>query len=173
MSIHLGVKEGLSLLEQNSEMEMILERALNGAGHFIALGRPGEALGAGRLPATEGAWQDNVALLINAAVLCIVIPSANPGTQWEIRRIVQSGHLGKCCIVMPSAIGKKSSADDWRAARDALADVLRLPEYRETGGNVSIFCQHRFGPSVSEAIAMGIQALFPELPRWDVDAGPS
>lgn len=120
LDLRIGVQESVSLFEQNSEFEMYLEQALRGAGHFIALGRPGETLGAGRLPSTEEGWRDSVALLIDAATLCIVIPSAQPGTQWEIRHIVQSAHLEKCCILMPPAIGQDSHAQEWNAARAAL-----------------------------------------------------
>jgi hypothetical protein len=181
--MNVGIGENASLFEQNSDMELVLEHALHGAGHFIALGRPGEALGAGRLLTTEAEWRNSVTLLIEAASLCIVIPSAQPGTQWELRHIVQNGHLEKCCILMPPAFGKASSANEWQAARAALADVLSLPEYQPNGG----MFRYRTVPGVDpeapvltrtpnsacEALALTVQALFPELPKWQVEAPPA
>lgn len=180
LRVELGVKEGASLFEQNSEMETIIEHALRGAGHFVALGRPGEALGAGRLPTAEAEWQDSVRLLINAATLCIVIPSAASGTQWEIRHIVQTGQLEKCCILMPPGVGKSSYAEEWSGARAALSDILPLPEYQPTGWMFRCHADTGAGlpppPTIAgvpssppEAFAMMIQALFPELPQWKVE----
>jgi hypothetical protein len=184
LGFHIGVQESVSLFEQNSEIETHLEQALRGAGHFIALGRPGEALGAGRLSTAETEWKDSATLLINAATLCIIIPSAHPGTQWEIRHIVQSGHLEKSCILMPPAVGQNSYAREWNAARAALADILPLPEYQANG---AIFrCSANTDGTSSQPPAMPptpssfpqlfaimIQALFPELPRWKVEADHS
>ncbi|MGR8965719.1 hypothetical protein [Rhizobium leguminosarum] len=124
VNFNIGIRENASLFEQNSEFETHLEQAVRRAGHFIALGRPGEALGAGRLPTDEAEWQESVSLLIKAATLCIVIPGDRPGMLWEIRHIVQTGYLEKSCILMPAAFGECSYAYEWEAARMALADVL-------------------------------------------------
>lgn len=177
-SFGVGVGEGPSLFEQNAELESMIERALRDAGTFLALGRPGEAIGAGRLPTAEGDWCDAVSKLMDASTICIVVPSAHSGTLWEIKQVVERGHLGKCCICMPPTIDKKSYADEWKTAQVALRGLLELPDYSAQGGFFRYSRNEREAarPAVvarqpksnADAIALVLQALFPELTPWDV-----
>lgn len=176
----VGLHERPTLLEAGAEYEMLIESALRQAGSFVALGRPGEALGAGRISTDEAGWQAHVIRLVEAATLCVLVPAANGGTVWEVRHIVDGGYLSKCCVLMPPAIGSRSFADEWTCARKALADVLSLPAYDARG------CVIRFaatGEAATAAIALAaarpstaaqtlaraVQSLFPELPIWEPD----
>lgn len=177
---NIGVSERGSLFEQGSDLESTIDQAMSGAGHFIALGQPGEAIGAGRLPTLESEWRETFELMIDAATLCIVIPSANEGTRSEIEYIVDHNLLGKCCFFMPPAIGNFSYEAAWRAAREALAAKLPLPEYQSYGGLLR--CDGKTPASRNEAepipqdrsemFAFYVQLLFPELPKWKVCSGP-
>jgi hypothetical protein len=51
---------------------------------MIALGHPGEAIGAGRIFTTEEHWKEEILRLIENASLILLIPSHHEGTQWEI-----------------------------------------------------------------------------------------
>ncbi|MGN7916644.1 hypothetical protein [Lysobacter sp. 22409] len=179
VNLNVGVSETASLFEQGNELESIIEQAMNGAGHFIALGSPGEALGAGRLPSSESEWQETIRLMIEAATICIAIPSANSGTRWELEYLIDNGLLGKCCVLMPPVIGKFSYETEWLAAREALAEKIPLPDYDPRGGLFRFDGQTSATPPTIDAIPQGkvemfalcIQLLFPELPKWKVDSG--
>ncbi|MBK6854943.1 MAG: hypothetical protein IPG93_26050 [Burkholderiales bacterium] len=178
ISVGVGVGEGPSLFEQNAEMESLIERALRDAGTLLALGSPGEAIGAGRLPTEEGDWCHAVALLMDASTICMVVPSAHLGTLWEIKELVERGHLSKCCIFMPPTIDKRSYSGDWKAAQDALRGRLELPDYSPQGGFFRLCSNEqestrasvvaRQPKSNADAIALIVQTLFPELPPWEV-----
>ena len=176
LNLQIGIQERVSLLEQNSDFETDLEQALRGADLFIGLGRPGEALGAGRLRVVEARWRESVLRLLDAANLCIIVPSAQSGTQFEIRQVVAGRHLEKCCILMPPAVGNISFANEWKAARLALADILPLPEYHANGTLLRYSSDTCIAPrqpfetkerhgSRKELLACKIQGLFPEL-EW-------
>lgn len=177
-AIGVGVSEGPSLFEQNAELESLIERALRDAGTLLALGRPGEAMGAGRLPTEEGEWRHAVALLMDASTICLVVPSAHLGTLWEIKELVERGHLRKCCIFMPPTIDERSYSGEWKAAQDALRGLLELPDYSPQGGFFRFSSNEREPTRASEvarqpksnadAIALIVQTLFPELPPWEV-----
>ena len=177
-SFGVGVGEGPSLFEQNAELESLIERALRDAGTFLALGRPGEAIGAGRLPTAEGNWRHSVGLLMDASTMCMVVPSAHLGTLWEIKELVERGHLSKCCIFMPPTIDKKSYSGEWKAAQDALGGLLQLPDYSPNGGFFRFIRDERDSTTAlviarkpnsnADAIALIVQTLFPELPPWEV-----
>jgi hypothetical protein len=177
-SLNIDVREAVSLFEQGSELEATIEQAMSGAGHFIALGQPGEAIGAGRLPSLESEWREACQVMIEAATLCIVVPSANAGTRWEIEYLADNELLDKCCVFMPPAVGGFSYETEWRTAREALAPRLPLPEYQRNGGlfrcDGRIPTQPRTIESMpqnkAEIFALGIQWLFPELPKWRVDS---
>jgi hypothetical protein len=177
-SVGVGVGEGPSLFEQNAELESLIERALRDAGTFLALGRPGEAIGAGRLPTGDGNWRQSVGLLMDASTVCIVVPSAHLGTLWEIKELVERGHLSKCCIFMPPTIDERSYSGEWKAAQDALGGLLQLPDYSPNGGlfrfvrderdSTTALVVARQPKSTADAIALVVQTLFPELTPWEV-----
>ena len=129
----------------SDEVESIIANASEASLPLVALGRPGEALGAGRFDASEDAgndvaWKDIVEKMILDADVIFAIPSARPGTLWEIRHIVSRGHLSKTILLMPFTmrrvrlnLGILRFADnyrrEWDAAKEALKDELLLPDY--------------------------------------------
>jgi hypothetical protein len=68
---------------------------------IIGLGRPGEAIGAGRILTSEEEWKTIAARMIDQAMYIICIPSSHAGTLWEIDRIVECGLLSKTFFIMP------------------------------------------------------------------------
>ena len=127
------INESYSVYEYNSDAESEWERAVASDGAFVALGRPVEAFGAGRIHTTEENWTDDLRLLGRHAKKCVVVPSARFGTQWEIRWVVAEGLLPKCCFYMPPRTRGFDCAQDWTAAKEAVADVLELPDYDARG----------------------------------------
>jgi hypothetical protein len=179
-SLGIGVREKPSLLEASADFEMLVESALRQAGSFVALGRPGEALGAGRAFTTEEEWQELAARLMDAATLCVLVPSANDGTAWEVRYMVSRGYLSKCCVLMPPSFGSRNFNSEWDRAVGCFADVFPLPAYDPRGRVIRfIAAQGDSAPEIdwipqqhstaTQAIARAVHALFPELPAWKVE----
>jgi hypothetical protein len=68
---------------------------------FLALGTPGEAVGAGRITICEDQWQPVVKLLCDRAAVIVLLLSARPGTQFEIEHILNHGHTEKTVFIGP------------------------------------------------------------------------
>lgn len=176
-SANIGIEKP-SIFELGSDLEAVIAQAMSGAGHFIAFGNPGEAIGAGRLPLSESEWYENAKLMIDEATLCIVIPSAHSGTRLEIKYLSDNDLLSKCCILMPPTIGKFSYETEWRDARTALTEILPLPEYQKSGGLFRLNSRtltelpkiEPIPKGLAENFALCVQSLFPELPKWKVDS---
>lgn len=121
------------------EFEAQIEKALRPLGALVALGQPLEHEGAGRIPVTDGAWQDAIAALMEAAQLIILLPSSRPGTNWEVERILTGGYLPKTLVVdPPNTAGSKSRtydhAREWADIRTSFAaHGYALPEDDEDG----------------------------------------
>lgn len=122
------------------DLEHLLARALVPAAPLIALGRPGEHEGAGRVLTTEEDWREAVRRLLRCCGLIVVVPSAKEGTQWEIGEIIANGHIEKAVFIMPpsSPFERRDAAADWEAARLATLERhgLTLPGYDGRFGRV-------------------------------------
>lgn len=90
-------------LAETVEFEDLLFKGLVRGPKLIALGRPGEHLGAGRILTSDDAWQALAADLIDKAQYLILIPSTRPGTLWEIDYLKKNGHLPKTLIILPQS----------------------------------------------------------------------
>jgi len=101
---------------------------------LLALGRPGEAFGAGRLASTETGWQEDLALLMASAKFLFVIPSNHQGTLWELEHLFEHEMGERCLFVMPWAIEGSYGATEWEATRAACREIgLQLPDYDPRG----------------------------------------
>ncbi len=119
-------------LEQSSEAERLLfgqphldfERLLAHAAEsdapLVALGKPEEHVGAGRILTDDATWEQKILRLAEHAVNIFVIPSSRPGTAWEIDMIVCNGLWSKTVFLMPPALSEPL-ARAWDADRDRLA----------------------------------------------------
>jgi hypothetical protein len=84
---------------------------------LVGLGRPGEAIGAGRYMTDDVDWQSVFEPLASAASGIIVVPSLTSGTRWEIEWIVQNKMLNKTLFIYPQHVGKRDAkllADEYR-----------------------------------------------------------
>ena len=89
------------LKSPNSWLEIELVKAMRGTSPVIGLGRPGEALGVGRILTDEQNWRVTVTELIDCATYIFCIPSGHPGTLWEIDHLVEHSLLAKTVFIMP------------------------------------------------------------------------
>jgi len=103
--------------ERNTtDLETMLERAVRKSGPLIALGQPGEMIGAGRLVVPEEEWKPPFEALARAASGIFVIPSHTTGTAWEIKWLRDNAYLTKCVFIMPPKI-KTRERIEWRKRR--------------------------------------------------------
>lgn len=119
------------------ELESFLLKGARRFGPLIALGAPGEAIGAGRISSTDENWQEYVKVLTREAIAIFCVPIANAGTLWEIQWLQLEGYLSKTVFVMPKALRKKERAyfdSEWeRSKRTLAAYEIDLPTYAKDG----------------------------------------
>ena len=116
------------------EFEEEVEQALRRIGPVIALGKPLEHMGAGRIEVTDKVWQDAIGRLMDEATLVVLLPSPRPGTSWEIERLISSGHLQKTILIDPPNEAGSSDAsydpvEEWAGVRESFSGKgYQLPE---------------------------------------------
>lgn len=117
------------------DLETMIASELSDSLPLVALGEPGEHVGAGRVATSEDDWQDAVKSLAGAAHRILVVPSAQPGTLWELGWLLDNAVLGKTVFLMPPA--PRDGADveaDWASATEAARQLgIELPPYDDEG----------------------------------------
>jgi hypothetical protein len=107
------------------DLETVLAYSIAPTLPLVALGKPGEHLGAGRIQTTDEHWQEEILRLMQGARLILIIPSHRAGTLWEIATLQNGGFLDKTIFIMPPELDFHGGtfSDDWHktvlAAKDA------------------------------------------------------
>jgi hypothetical protein len=108
---------------EDIDLEIELVRALRAAGPLVALGRPGEAAGAGRVVTSDQEWKVLFRDLVDRAQCVFLVPGRSEGTKWELQQLLKNPELvGKTCLLIPPtarSFGKLPVPDDY--SREALA----------------------------------------------------
>jgi hypothetical protein len=118
--------------ERNRDFETTLTAALEFAKiPLIALGKPGETLGAGRFATDDEHWREVFKPLASQASGLILVPSLHTGTMYEIKWIIENSALSKTIFVrLP-----KLPQVEWDAVATACRDIgLDLPEATDQRG---------------------------------------
>jgi len=125
---------GMANLTVN-DVENYVSQAVARLGPLVALGRPGEAFGAGRIITTDQEWKQDIMLLLRRCRAILLIPSHREGTLWEIESIYRGGLLEKCILLMPPYSRKAADTSErWCHAQKAAATLgLELPDYQKSG----------------------------------------
>jgi hypothetical protein len=162
------------LKNPNSWLEVELVKAMRGTSPVIGLGRPGEALGVGRILTNEQDWRVAVTGLIDCATYIFCIPSGHPGTLWEIDHIVEHSLLAKTIFIMPPLPQttrpwhrKKEFGleEDWaNLIVEMKKRGLSFPKYEKEGMLFSIKSANSVDTQTFElnsprSIRMGVEAL--------------
>ncbi|MFZ0684427.1 MAG: hypothetical protein WAM89_02700 [Terriglobales bacterium] len=112
--------------------EAVLDRALRAYGiPLVGLGRPGEAIGAGRITTTDENWQVTFEALAQAASGFIVVPALTSGTLWEVDWLVQHKFIHKTVFIIPanaSQEAKEYAKLGLRFPEDGAKGILKLSE---------------------------------------------
>jgi hypothetical protein len=124
----------------SDDIETLLRQALSATGSLVALGKPGEHIGAGRAQSTDATWQDDVKKLAASARLIFLLPSHKPGTLWEISHLKTHDLLKHTILIMPPAVHPSyrttdpDTARDWSLTQYACKPMgIKLPDFRATG----------------------------------------
>lgn len=91
---------GLSAWWGGLEIEALVHDSCRGIGKLVALGRPGESVGAGKMRTNEQDWQSRFCALAERSSCIVVIPASNDGTFFEVSWIVQNSALSKTVFMM-------------------------------------------------------------------------
>lgn len=91
-------------VEHWEDLETVLADALGGRSPLVALGRPGEHIGAALVAVSDEEWQSLVRQLADRAELIFLLPSKDPGTAWELACVLQDPRLlAKTVVVLPGS----------------------------------------------------------------------
>ncbi|MBH3428874.1 hypothetical protein [Pseudomonas alkylphenolica] len=127
MEIKIPTGNQQSLLELNPEWEIIFEKGIRPFGQLIALGQPGESIGAGRYKTPDEGWEDIfLQLSVNASGFFIV-PSTHLGTLWEIQWLKKTRNFEGCFFFTNLPEIASSQYPSHELLKETLSPFLRLP----------------------------------------------
>lgn len=105
--------------------------------NLVALGEhDAEIFGAGLAYSSEAEWRDAFSALADAVRLIVMVPSARPGTLWELSQLARHRRWHKTVLVMPETFYVKETlvGDQWAEAVEASRSVgVTLPVYQKRG----------------------------------------
>jgi hypothetical protein len=121
------------------KLEDTLVEAFRSTLPVVALGKPGETFGVGRILVDEDSWQKAAYELMQRASLVICLPSSRPGSHWELNQIMLNHYFSKTVFIMPpnppsSFQTWKDLKEDWDLLKQQVASKgITIPEYKTDG----------------------------------------
>jgi len=118
------------------DLETLLAYSIAPTLPLVALGKPGEHLGAGRILTSNEGWQEEILHLMEAARLILIIPSHRAGTLWEIGTLRNKGFFEKTIFIMPPELNFHGGlfSEDWLKTVGAARQVgVEFPAHRTSG----------------------------------------
>jgi hypothetical protein len=117
------------------DLESYTSLSVRSVAPLVALGRPGENIGAGRILTGDDCWQADIVTLMKRAKGILLIPSDREGTVWEMDALKREELFSKVVFVMPPhTTGGYDTTARWEAARAAMAvHGLEAPEHQDRG----------------------------------------
>ncbi|TXS95851.1 ankyrin repeat domain-containing protein [Parahaliea maris] len=101
---------------------------------LVALGGPGEHIGAGRALTTESNWRNVVLGLMDASTAIFIVPSLRGGTMWEMLQIREKHYLHKTIFILPPAQDPDKQRTKWQNICDEVVGfAIEFPGFREGG----------------------------------------
>jgi hypothetical protein len=104
---------------------------------LVALGEHDALIfGAGLAYSGEAEWQEAFSTLAEAVRLIVIVPSARPGTLWELSQLAHQCRWHKTLLVMPETFHVKNILTErlWVEAIDASRSAgVALPAYQKRG----------------------------------------
>ena len=141
------------------ELEGQLSKACRNVAPFIALGKSLEFTGAARIQTQDSDWKMNASILMQHARLIIMLPVSNPGTWWELERIIAQKLIHKTVFlnaprVLISVMPQFKQGKDWKEISELLAGAgLKLPRSALRNGRF-IFFGHQSTPMIKKQLKL-------------------
>jgi hypothetical protein len=156
-----------------NDLESYVSQAIGRVGPLVALGHPGETIGAGRILTGEEHWRTDIVTLMKRAKGILLVPSDRPGTLWEIDTLKQEGLLGHVIFVMPPrSKGQHDTKERWESTRQTLRDRgLETPDYDERGMLFVVEADGRVS-NVEPLLLTSVRQVRKSLKRLLADAQP-
>jgi hypothetical protein len=138
---------GMDASAQDTDFEMILRKAIERPDRLfrsswlptltlIGLGYGEPMLGAGRAYSTDAEWKEAFKALAQAVRLIVAVPSAHPGTLFELSWLAEHDMWAKTILAMPEAVHPEQETIErrWNDARAAASAAgIVLPPYDRKG----------------------------------------
>lgn len=126
------------------DLETVFAEVLEFDAPVVALGKPEEQIGAGRVKTDDDRWKDDLEVLADNALLLLVLPSPGSSLQWEIEWVNHHNYLKKSMFIMPPkkawflSLPGASKGIPWEKIWQALCVRLdekgiELPPYEKEG----------------------------------------
>jgi hypothetical protein len=172
-----GINSILSVFFPVKLLEPVqLVEAMRRKSPVVGLGRPGEALGVGRILTNEEDWRAAATKLIDRAMYIFCIPSSRAGTLWEIDHVLEHNLLAKTIFIMPPLSNAKpiwrkiiGLEDDWgNLIVEMKKRGLSFPQYKNNGMLFRITSATSIETTPFSRLADGVQ-----LPLGDRKISPS
>jgi len=139
------------------KLEDTLVEAFRSTLPVVALGKPGETFGVGRILVDEDSWQKAASELMQRASLLICLPSSRPGSHWEMNQITLNHYLSKTVFIMPpnppsSFRTWKGLKEDWDLLKQQVGSKgITIPEYKTDG---LLFSVDATGQCITEKLSL-------------------
>jgi hypothetical protein len=118
-------------------LEDTIVGAFRSATPVVALGKPGETFGVGRILVNDDDWQSAASKLMRDSSLIICVPSSRPGSNWELDQIIRTDYRTKTVFIMPPESpfgGWKQLEEDWDLLRQQEgSNGIAIPNYQRSG----------------------------------------
>jgi hypothetical protein len=129
------------------KLEDNLVEAFSSTLPVVALGKPGETFGVGRILVDENSWRKAASDLMQRASLLICQPSSRPGSHWEMNEIMLNHYFSKTVFIMPPTPAFqtwKELKEDWDLLKQQVGSKgITIPEYKTDGLLFSVDAMRR------------------------------
>ena len=153
-------------------LEEIIAKRVTGYGPLVVLGEPNTLPwpgGAVRDFYVEGEWQAAVISWIDRALLISLVASSTPGLTWELKTVIDRGHLHKALLSLPGGpkqqerwahICESFHGTTWHPAMVAANTSKALAVHFGRDGSLTVIWSKEWSRSVSEvAIDVAIYGM--------------
>lgn len=115
--------------DHDADFEFALREAMAKFGPMIALGRPGEHVGVGRLQTTDENWFEIASVLVDRAALVFCVPGPEEGTLQEIKYILGDDDRRRKSVFLYPPNAVEAFAERWPRIQARLAaEGVRWPD---------------------------------------------
>jgi hypothetical protein len=123
----------------SEDAETLIHKACGSDFLLLALGKPGDAIGAGRIATPDKDWIEIFQAVAEKADVIVVVPASSSGTIAEIKYIVERSFLSKTVFIEPNKVRSFYDSNfssitnnyfqEWEKTRSLLAGIIDFPPH--------------------------------------------